>query len=235
VRRQSSLRALVPALALFVCLAPAAGAATLGVDRECYVAGQAVVLDGSGFAPLVSVPVLLGGQPTAAGQSDSSGSIHRQLVAPVLPAGLTEGQVEVDASDGTTPANAFLNVVVRGADFTPKTGDPHTLMVQQLISGFGLAQTRPAVYLHYVPPGYKPGATPGTASAATAASGTVRTRRLGIARGPCGVLRTSPRRLFPFKITPGTWTLQYDTNAKYTPGVSNSSFYWVARKLIVKS
>ena len=59
--------------------------------------------------------------------------------------------------------------------------------------------------------------------------------RLGQLRGPCGVLRTSPRRLFPFKTTPGKWLLQYDTRPLYTRGTTASTFLWVAQRITIES
>ena len=59
------------------------------------------------------------------------------------------------------------------------------------------------------------------------------TIRLGQLRGPCGVLKTSPRRLFPFKAATGEWLLQYDTRPRYTRGTSTSTFLWSSRKITI--
>ena len=47
------------------------------------------------------------------------------------------------------------------------------------------------------------------------------------------MLKTSPRKLFPFKAEKGTWLLQYDTRPLYTKGTTSSVFYWVARKVTI--
>lgn len=63
----------------------------------------------------------------------------------------------------------------------------------------------------------------------------VRSIRVGLLRGPCGVLRTSPRKLFPFKPAAGRWELQYDTNPRYVRGTSTSAYYWVRKVVTVKN
>jgi len=80
----SSLRLLVAVFGVLGCCAPLAGAATLGVDRRCYLAGQSVTVDGSGFFPGVPVALLSAGQLASNGPSDQSGGIHRKVPAPAL-------------------------------------------------------------------------------------------------------------------------------------------------------
>lgn len=237
----------VAALAAGVALpAASASAATLGLDQRCYVAGEQASLSGSGFLPRTPVTVTRDGAQLLSATADNSGAMRgTKIPVPQVPDGLVEAQTEVVASDGSSTAKAMMNVVRLGATFSPREGNFRTLRVSHVVSGFGLAETRPSIYLHYVSPTAqkaKVGETPPRQAATTLQTSTgksgatvksttqpgVKTVRIGLLRGPCGVLRTSPRRLFPFKAETGTWRLQYDTSPKYTRGRSNSSFFWVS-------
>ncbi len=184
--------------------------------------------------------------------SDNSGAFRGKLLVPEIPDGVVESQVEVTATDGTATARTFLNIAKVTADFSPSVGDLRTLSVSHLVSGFGLSEDRPSIYLHYVSPAAQIAATktstttaagaPTLSTTTTKTGGStvaaadppgVKTIRLGQLRGPCGVLRTSPRKLFPFKATDGTWLLQYDTRPRYTRGTTSSNFLWSARKVTV--
>lgn len=224
-------------------LAQTAQAATLGLDQRCYVAGEQASVSGSGFTPKAPITLTRGGDPITGALTDNSGAVRGQLLVPDVGFGLVESQVEVVASDGTTSARALLNIARVGAAFTPTTGDPRTLRVSHVISGFGLAETKPSIYLHYVSPAAQKVVTkPTTTKTPRAGGGTtttmvdapgVKSIRLGQLRGPCGVLRTSPRKLFPFKTTPGKWRLQYDTRPLYTRGTATSSFLWVSQSFTI--
>jgi hypothetical protein len=50
--------------------------------------------------------------------------------------------------------------------------------------------------------------------------------RLGTARGVCGRLTTSLRRLFPLRARPGTWRLQFDTRKRSHRGTARSTFLY---------
>ncbi|MEH3053032.1 MAG: hypothetical protein PGN13_03355 [Patulibacter minatonensis] len=244
------------ALALALVVAPASHAATLGLDQRCYVTGEQAGITGSGFAARTAITLDRAGESVAAATptlTDNSGAFRRTLLVPEVPGGLVESQVEVTATDGTSTARTFLNIAAVTANFAPATGDLRTLRVSHVVSGFGLAEDRPSIYVHYVSPAAQKVATKNVAGATvttTSATATgapktggstvsapdpagVKTVRLGQLRGPCGVLRTSPRKLFPFKATDGTWLLQYDTRPRYTRGTTGSSFLWVARKVTV--
>lgn len=249
VPRRTAASAVVLALAALTVPA-AAGASTLGVDQRCYVTGEQAGLSGSGFTARTAITVTRDGEtvPTPTATTDNSGAFRSSLLVPEVPGGLVESQVEVTATDGASTARTFLNVARVSAAFTPTTGDLRTLRVSHVISGFGLAEDRPSIYLHYVSPAAQK-ATKSTTSATTLAASSatktggstvtaadppgVKTIRLGLLRGPCGVLRTSPRKLFPFKTTDGTWLLQYDTRPRYTKGTASSTFLWIARKVTI--
>lgn len=220
-----------------------ARAATLGLDQQCYVAGEQAGFSGSGFTAKSAVTVTRGTDPVTGATADNSGAIRGKFLVPEVAFGLVESQVPIAATDGTNSAQAFLNIAKVGATFTPRTGDPKTMRVAHVISGFGLAEVKPSIYLHYVSPEAQKVVTkPSTTKTPKAGGGTtttmfdapgVRSIRLGQLRGPCGVLRTSPRKLFPFKTTPGKWRLQYDTRPLYTKGVSDSSFLWVGETFTI--
>lgn len=222
---------------------PGAHAATLGLDQRCYVAGERASISGSGFAPRTAVTVNRGTEPVASATADNSGAVRGTLLVPEVSFGLVESQVEVVATDGSNSARALLNIAKVGAAFTPSSGDPRTLRVSHVVSGFGLAEDKPSIYLHYVSPEAQKVVTkPTTTKVMKSGGGTTTTQvdapgvksiRLGQLRGPCGVLRTSPRRLFPFKVTAGKWRLQYDTRPLYTKGTSSSSFLWVGQTYTV--
>ncbi len=208
------LVAIAAALASCAVLPAAGQAATLGTDQRCYVTGEQAWLSGSGFAPRAPITVTRGTDvvPTPAATADNSGAFRRTLLVPEVPGGLVEGQIEVSATDGAATARTFLNIARVTASFSPTEGDLRTLRVSHVVSGFGLAEERPSVYLHYVSPAaqkatQKSVSTGGTtalnaqqktggSTVAAADPPGVRTYRLGLLRGPCGVLRTSPRKLF---------------------------------------
>lgn len=231
----------VLATAAALPLVPAsAQAATLGLDQRCYVAGEQASLSGSGFAARSSVNVTRDGNQLLTATADNSGSMRgTKIQVPQVPEGLVESQTEVTATDGTSSAKAMMNVVRLGATFSPQDGNFRTLRVSHVISGFGLSETKPSIYLHYVSPTAQKAAVPATQqqTGSSKSGGTttksqtqpgVKTIRIGLLRGPCGVLRTSPRRLFPFKAETGKWRLQYDTRPRYAKGTASSSFFWVA-------
>jgi hypothetical protein len=251
-----ALAALLPMLA-----AAPAHAASLGLDQRCYVAGETAAVSGSGFSPRVPITITRGADTITGAVSDSSGSVRKTFLVPDITSGLAETQVEVSASDGVTSSHAYLNIATVGAAFTPTAGDPQTLRVSHSVSGFGLAEVKPSIYLHYVSPTAQKTPksttkTPATTTSAATSGGTngfrlqttspttpqatpadppgVKSIRLGQLRGPCGVLRTSPRKLFPFKAEKGQWLLQYDTRPHYTKGTTNSPFLWVSSKVTVK-
>ncbi|MDQ8043458.1 MAG: hypothetical protein AAGC46_00560 [Solirubrobacteraceae bacterium] len=246
VRTFTRTRALAPGAALLgvalagVVAAPA-HAASLGLDQRCYVAGEKASVTGSGFAPRVPITFTSGATALPSATSDNSGAISQTLTVPGVAFGLNESQVEVVASDGVTSAHAYLNVTTAGASYSPAAGDPTTLRVSHTISGFGLSEVKPSIYLHYVSPTAQK-AAPAKATTSTGGSSAtpadppgVKTIRLGQLRGPCGVLKTSPRRLFPFKAEAGQWVLQYDTRPRYLKGTSDSAFFWVTRKVTIKA
>jgi hypothetical protein len=194
--------ALFCGLALAAALAHAQSTAgpTLRTARGCYLVGEYVELDGSGFAPDRRYVVTIDGVYLGASTSDANGNFAVPVRPGGLPADAAEHVDQVQVSDGTNSAHTTFTLTrATGARVITSGGNPSTLRGRFQIWGFSLAGLRRHVYLHYVAPG-------GHAHKAVL---------LGHTRGQCGYLRTAPRRLFPFSPSAGTWTLQLDTKRSY--------------------
>ena len=200
---------LAPTSAVAASAGPLAVAAQSGTgtsvstDRGCYVVGQTVQLSGSGFEPgrtyVVSIEGVFLGQRT----TDSTGAFSIPLHPGGLPAGAAQHLDNLQVTDGTTSAQTwFMLTRSAGALIKNAAGGPRNLTGRFLVWGFSLGGAVRPVYAHYVSP-----------------SGKLRkTVLLGNAGGQCGFLRTSRRRLFPFSVSAGTWTLQVDTRRSYSRG-----------------
>jgi hypothetical protein len=222
--------AAAPIVALLVA-APTAAAAEIQVDRPCYAdpsqRADTIALTGSGFAPNAAYQVLLDGQPLqgGTGNADASGAIAGSLAAPSLGSSTGGSRYQhsysltaQDASGGGPTATFAVSKLF--ATFRPTSGNPKTLKVRFALYGFGLAgDAAPTIYLHYVAPNGK----------------LKKTYRLGKGRGPCGSLKTSLRRLFPFSAGRGAWNLQFDTSRAYKPGLSTSPFLFYTLGVTVKA
>jgi hypothetical protein len=210
------------AAASLVCaaLAPAtAGAAAVELNRACYLEGARVGVSATGFAPRSAVSVRRNGTLIGTATADDLGAVQARFDAPSLPSGRREASYVLELGDGTTTASTRLPITRFRASFSPATGDPATMLVRFAVDGFGLLDAQPDVYVHYVAP-----------------NGSLRTTvQLGQARGVCGHLRTpAPRRLFPFRASPGTWTLQFDTRRTYRRGrVDRPNFLFFTRRVRV--
>lgn len=163
--------------------------------------GQAVQLQGSGFAPsrtyVVTIDGVFLGQRATNGQGDFS--------IPVRPGGLPAGAAQhVDrllVSDGTSSASTTFTLTrAAGARVFDTSGsNPRTISARFQVWGYSMGGSTRTVYVHYVGP-----------------SGRARkTVALGGTGGQCGALRTGRRRLFPLSPSSGTWTLQLDTRRSY--------------------
>lgn len=192
-----------------------ATAAEITLDHACYAdPGQRVDtigLSGSGFAPHAPVQLAIDGHPTTTATADASGVLTQPLGVPPLARGTLHHTFLVSAQSGTSVATAALKVSRLFATFKPASGDPNTLKVRFSLYGFALAgRQSPPIYVHYVSPAGK----------------LKKTYRLGSGNGPCGSLRTSRRRLFPFRAGRGAWKLQFDTRSGYRRGTSKSTFLY---------
>jgi hypothetical protein len=200
--------------------APAASAATLTTDSNCYQETQEVVLNGSGYVPLSTITVLRGDTAIGTAQADANGNFQRKTPpTPELPGSTRESINNISATDGVNTAATRYRSTKVFADFAPGSGNPRTLRVRFSVFGFGLARPRASVFLHYV----------------RQSTGQVRrTIRLGTVRGTCGVIRrTKKRRLFPFAPERGTWILQFDTVRRYERATSRRTTPWVRKPVEV--
>jgi hypothetical protein len=200
----SATAAASPAVASAPPLAVAAqtGAGTnVSTDRGCYVVGQTVQLSGSGFEPSRTYVVSIDGVYLGQRTTDSSGNFSVPLHPGGLPAGAAQHLDNLQVTDGTTSAQtSFMLTRSAGALVTNTAGPPRSLTGRFLVWGFSLGGGPRTVYVHYLSP-----------------SGKARkTVALGNTSGQCGYLRTARRRVFPLSVSPGTWTLQFDTSRSYS-------------------
>jgi hypothetical protein len=181
--------------------ASGAGAARLSTDRGCYLVGQPVSIRGVGFAPARTFTVTVDGVFFGKSTTDSGGTFSTSLRPGGLGANVPQQAHHIEASDGTTTADTKFTVTRKpGARFLATTGNPNTLRSPFQVWGFSTAGAPLAVFLHYVSP----------------SGGARQTVSLGNVGGQCGYLETKRLRVFPFKPSAGSWTLQVDTDRRYS-------------------
>lgn len=184
-----------------ICLlviAPAAQAATVQVDKQCYKTGDRVTARGAGFTPNSTYTVFVNSQQLGQDAVDGAGNFAGGF--PITATGSTERGYTFSATDGTNSANTVFKTATPLATFSPSQGNPKRLRVTFRGNGFGAGQT---VYLHYL-----------------RGNKEVKRVSLGKGEGECGSFNTK-RKLFPFRYKRGSYTFQYDTARKYektTPG-----------------
>jgi uncharacterized membrane protein len=189
------------AAALAAVAAVALAAASVSMNRSCYVVGQSGRLSGSGFAPSSQFTVTVDGVLYGTKSTDSNGTFSIKLLTGRLPAGAGQhtGKVTVDDGSGDIASTSFTLTRRALALLSGVQRSSHGETGRFKIWGFSLDGSTRRVYLHYVGP-----------------SGKVnRTVALGSTSGACGSL-VSKRELFvPFSLSRGTWTLQVDTSRSY--------------------
>lgn len=183
------------------CAAPAAARhAVVVTDHGCYRVGQRVVVAGAGFAPQHLYDIAIENVDFGQNVTDSNGNFVTALVPGGLNRGLVQSVDTLSATDGVTEATTrFTLTRSTGARFLTSGGNVTTLRAPLQLWGFGLNGKSRPLYLHYVSP-----------------SGQARrTFFLGRTGGQCGYLKTTPRRVFPFSPSLGTWKLQIDSLPRY--------------------
>lgn len=203
------MRILAAASLAAAALGPAAAAhaaPAVRIDQPCRVAtGKTVEFSmvGSGWPAGAQVRFTLNGKRLSArGAATARGEFTIPLIVDAPKAGQIERRLTLAVTDGTATARAqpfgVTRFLARYAGLT--SANPTRARGRFELHGF--IGSGPSAYLHYVQP-----------------NGVVRrTVRLGALRGPCGSLRTSRRKVFPFgNLTVGVWTLVYDTRAAYRP------------------
>jgi hypothetical protein len=188
-------------LAVFGAVPVTAAAAGLSTDRGCYVVGQSVAVQGSGFAATQSFIVTIDGVFFGQSTTDSSGAFSTSLRPGGLGRNVAQHVEHIEATDGVSTALSTFTLTRRaGARFLASSGNPKTLRAPFEVWGFALNGSQRPVYLHYVSPSGRP----------------AKTVSLGRTSGQCGYLRTARLRVFPFSPALGSWTLQLDTDRAYS-------------------
>ena len=211
-RSASTLAGLVLAAA---ASAPAAHAATLALDRGCYLAkqaglpnGQTIGVRGDGYTPNAQVNFTLGTTAIGPLTATPAGAVAGQFQAPAL-AGDTQFKATrtLTATDGTNQATVPVELRRLAADFLPSAGNPRSLRVRFYVYGFGplLAvqgkSTGQPVYEHLFDPSGRRRAT----------------IAVGRTSGPCGDMRTTRRRILPFRtVRNGRWRFVFTTKRVYS-------------------
>jgi len=212
------VRLLLATLAAGLACAPAASAATVVTDKPCYQEGADVVTAGSGFVRNASVSVYLDAINLGSAPTNAQGVFLNKFVAPTLPAGKREQIRRIVATDAVNVAVRHFRLTEVSAGFSPSAGALDSLRVRFKVYGFGIYTPAAKVYVHYVRPNGK----------------ARRTVYLGTARGTCGHIRATRKRLlFPFVAERGVWTLQFDTRKVYGKATAASTFAWVRRPVKV--
>jgi hypothetical protein len=210
MRRLAFLAAAVLGAAV---LAPGAGAATLTLDRGCYLAkqralpdGQAIIARADGFTPGAGVLFSLPTCPVAYTAANAGGTAFAQFSSTRLPDGQFRAARTLTAKEGGNQASAVIQLRVIAASFLPATtSNAARQKVRFFVFGFGplltalSRPTTPTVYMHVFQPG---GKLRGTFN-------------VGRARGPCGDVRTSRRKILPFGLRNGTWNYRFTTARRY--------------------
>jgi len=211
-------RPLLAVVTAALVVAPGASAASLVTETGCYQEGADVVTTGTGFVASGFVTVSLDGRNLGFAASSPEGIFRTKFDAPGLPAGKREQVHDLVATDATNTAITRFRATQVFAGFSPGAGNLGTLRVRFRVNGFGLYESGARVYVHYVRPNGK----------------ARRTVYLGKARGTCGhIRRTRKRLLFPFLAQRGVWTLQFDTRRVYGKATAQSRFAWVRRPVKV--
>jgi hypothetical protein len=211
MRRSATILALTAALT--GAAAPARGA-TLSLDHGCYLSrqpalpgGQTIAVRGAGFTPGGQVSFALGSAQLGSLTADAAGAVAGQFQAPSLAATQFRSTRTLTASDGTNQGAAPVELRRIAADFLPSAGNPLRLRVRFFVYGFGPVLT--ALRLSTGQPVYEHVFDPRGRRRATF--------RVGYTSGPCGDLRTTVRRILPFRTTlNGRWRFVFTTKPRYS-------------------
>lgn len=208
-----------------------AQAATLAVEKPCYRATDPpsdLTLVGTGFTPSALVLLSSGNSTIGSAVAGADGSFRQKYQIPSPPQTGKHAHEEqftftaTDNVDTTIAASVTFTTTDVFGDYNPGDGDPAKLKVRFSAFGFGAGLPSgvqpPIVYVHYVTPKGK----------------LKRTISIGRGTGACGTIRkTKLRKLFPFRLVGGTWSLQFDTRKVYHRATSASPFLWDRLKLTI--
>lgn len=186
------------AITLAALAVPAsASAATLAVDRPCYLESEAVAVTGAGFGPSLQYSATFDGSLLGSGATLADGSLTAGFSAPTLRDGVGQSTFTLAVTDSAGTAASAPVTISRLAAFFNANGNVATLKSPFQVFGFGKAKT---VYVHRIgPDGRHRGTT-----------------RLGKTTGPCGRVRTKALRVFPAgSARSGVWRFQFDTRKSF--------------------
>lgn len=184
------------AVAAALCAPAGAAAATVAVDQDCYAENVGTIaIVGTGYTPSSTATVVLGAASTTV-PTDENGSFSTSLAPPMtsLPHPGAE-QLSLTATDAVgVAATTPVNVVKPGVDGVPSTSKPHARITWN-IAGFPGTK---AIYGHWRFRGK-----------------TRADHRMGIPKGPCGVLHVKARQIAAKRVLYGTWLVQFDFNRHF--------------------
>jgi hypothetical protein len=175
----------------------AASAAEVAVNQECYVENAGTVeVTGSGFTPGSATTLVLGSATTTV-TPDATGAISAGLTPPS--ASLKHPgarQLTLFATDSTgIAASTPVNVAKVGVDGVPSVSRPHRRIMWNIA---GFPSSSKAIYGHWRFHGK-----------------TRANRRMGVPKGPCGVLHVRARQIEAKHVRFGIWVVQFDLNRAF--------------------
>ena len=179
--------------------APASASATdVAVDQPCYAEGGTMAVSGSGYTPNSIATLTLDGTSSAA-DTDSGGVFNTTLTAPTTTLKHPGAQrFTLTAHDVDTNVDTTTTILVAktGVDGVPAKSKPHKRITWNL-AGF---PGQKAIYGHWRFGGK-----------------TRANHRMGVPKGPCGVLHARARQIEASPVRFGIWTVQFDFNRAYDP------------------
>jgi hypothetical protein len=185
------------AVAAVLAAPTAASAADITVNQECYAENVGTIdVTGSGYTPGSATTLTLG-TATATVTADAGGDIsgaHRPPMTTLQHPGAQQLTLTATDAAGIT-AGTLVNIVKPGADGVPSTSRPHRRIMWNIA---GFPSSSKAVYGHWRIHGK-----------------TRRNRRMGVPKGPCGVLHVRARQIEAKHLRFGVWLVQFDLNRAF--------------------
>jgi hypothetical protein len=183
------------AAALALVGAASAQAATLAVagSRSCYRTGDALILTGSGFTPGAPVNITLEGKDLGNLTADAAGNVSSPLGIRALKGVSRRTLVATDAANPANVATAQFLGSALAVRIRPLNGAAGRKL---RIKAWGFT-TGKRLYAHVLRRGYE--------------------RNVSIAKlkGPCRTGKAR-RRILPASLSPGKYTVQFDTKRRYS-------------------
>jgi hypothetical protein len=172
------------------------------LDNQCFIGGDTVPIEGSGFTAFAQVTITVSEGRSVITTADSAGQIRTSVKAPAATGdAVAPRSFTVTATDGSNPGNVVPAISMfvtrtRPASNAPVEGNPNA------VTTWEFANFKPGrwIYGHFR---FK-----GT---------TQRTIRFGRAgEAPCGQLSVRARRVPVPRLHAGRWRLQIDQRKRYS-------------------